>query len=119
MAHCLQLWWGTMMPGGADRQIEGQASRTSGSCDAFAREHGGARKEALAPCDRAFVVVEKFEIAVAKFEHRDVSRRTNLERPAILEHRESPGGIDRRARDSVGHGHAVAEELRHAIGEIV
>src|SRR6185436_8581087 len=61
-----------------------------GPRNSLAREHAGARKEALATCDGPLEVIDEFEVALAKFEHRDVSRRTNFERPAILEHWESP-----------------------------
>jgi len=68
----------------------GSGPRSLGSCDAFAGEHGGTWKKTLAAGDGALEVVEEFEIAFAKFEHRDVGRRAHLECPAVLEHRERP-----------------------------
>src|SRR5262245_42834419 len=61
----------------------------------LASENGLKRKQALATGDRSLEVILEFEVAFAKFEDRDVSRRANLERPALLEHREDPRGIDR------------------------
>src|SRR4029078_7582020 len=85
---------------------------------ALASQHGLNRKEPLAACDRSLEVIEEFEVALAKFEHRDVARRPNPERSSVLEYWKSPRGIDRHAGHGVGNSHPVAEELRHAVGRI-
>src|SRR5262245_50232575 len=54
-------------------------------CDPLTSEHGRNRKESLAAHARVLVVVDEFEHPVPKFEHGNVGRRADIQRPAAGE----------------------------------
>src|SRR5581483_6917091 len=89
-----------------------------GARNALAGEHGFARKKSLRAFDRALVVVEKFETALAQFENGDVGRGPHIERAAVVKQRKNARGIERGASDRLVDCHAITEKFRHAVGEI-
>src|SRR5437867_2421290 len=93
-------------------------SATSGPRDAPAGEHRPGGKEPLAPRDRVLVVVHELEGPFAQFEQRDIGWRAHVERATVVEYRKDTRGVYGRARDRLTDRHAIAEQLRHAVGQV-
>src|SRR5450759_878161 len=75
-------------------------------------------EEPLASRNRVLEVVKELEMSFPQFEQRHVSGRAHVKRAAVAEHGENARGIEGRARDRFINLHAVAKQLRHAIGKV-
>src|SRR3989442_6193286 len=94
------------------------STRLCARWDALSAENSPAREKSLAPGSLVAKVVDKFERPSAKLEHREVCRRTDIERAAVAEHFEHTRRVDGRTGDHLIEGHAEIQELRHDVRKV-
>ena len=86
--------------------------------DPLSGEHGGAREKPLTSRDGVLVVVQELEIPFSQLEHATSAGAPTLSVPRSLNTGKMRDGIHGRARDRFTDRHAVAEQLRHAVGKV-
>src|ERR1700676_3464081 len=96
----------------------GTSSHPLGARDPLSGQYGRTREEPLVAGGFVLVVVEEFEISFSQFEQCHVGGSAHVESAAVIEQREDARSIDGGSRNGLINRHAVAEQLRHAVGKV-